>query len=151
MNETMERFLRQPVVDLIARIVLTLPFWGSGVAKLISFDAGVAEMARAGLEPAAWFNIATIIVQLSGSALIITGCNVWLGAGALGVFTGLTILLVHQFWAITEEPFRTIAFHTATEHIGMIGGLLGIAVLSARTAPQSHNQTVPTGVHSASE
>ncbi|MFD2031037.1 hypothetical protein ACFSKM_13465 [Ancylobacter dichloromethanicus] len=33
---------------------------------------------------------------------------------------------------MTEEPFRTIAFHTAVEHIGLIGGLLAVALLSLR-------------------
>lgn len=132
MKALVERLLNLPAAELIARIVLTFPFWGSGLAKLISFEAGVAEMAHFGLEPAAAFNIATVIVQLGGSLLVILGRYVWLGAGALGVFTGLTILLVHRFWAIAEEPFRTIAFHTATEHVGMIGGLLAIAILAAR-------------------
>jgi hypothetical protein len=33
---------------------------------------------------------------------------------------------------MTEEPFRTIAFHTATEHVGIIGGLIAIAILAVR-------------------
>lgn len=132
MKTLVERLLNLSAAEVIARIVLTFPFWGSGLAKLIGFEAGVAEMAQFGLEPAAAFNIATVIVQLGGSLLIIQGRYAWLGAGALGVFTGLTILLVHRFWAIVDEPFRTIAFHTATEHIGMIGGLLAIAILAAR-------------------
>ena len=130
MKDMIHRFLGLSIVALAARITLTLPFWGSGVAKLADFDAGVAEMARAGLEPAAAFNGATIIVQLIGSLLIIANRFAWLGAGALGIFTGLTILLVHRFWAMTDEPFRTIAFHTATEHVGIIGGLIAISILS---------------------
>jgi transmembrane protein len=126
------KLLRTPVMAWLARILLTSPFWTSGLSKLFLFDDGVAEMARVGLEPAAGFNIATIFVQLTGSALIIVNRAAWLGAGALGVFTGLTILLVHRFWAIAEEPFRTIALHVSSEHVGMIGGLLAVAILSAR-------------------
>ncbi|UYY58420.1 DoxX family protein [Sphingomonas sp. S2-65] len=133
MNTVVERLLKLPMVEMIARIVLTFPFWESGLAKIINFTAGVAEMAHFGLEPAPAFNIATVIVQLGGSMLIILGRYAWLGAGALGVFTGLTIVLVHRFWAIAEDPFRTIAFHTATEHVGMIGGLLAIAILTTRS------------------
>ena len=133
MNNAVEDFLRTPLVALIARIALTFPFWGSGLAKLISFDAGVAEMAHFGLHPAAVFNVATIIVQLGGSLLIIANRYAWLGAGALSFFTALTIILVHHFWTMTAEPFRTIAFHTATEHVGMIGGLLTVSILAACT------------------
>lgn len=131
MNHIITTLLRQPAITLLARVALTFPFWVSGLAKLIDFPAGVAEMAHFGLEPAAAFNTATIMVQLGGSMLVITGRHAWLGAGALAFFTALTIPLVHHFWSLTEEPFRTIAFHTATEHVGMIGGLLGIAILSA--------------------
>lgn len=113
-------------------MLLTLSSWLSGLYKLFAFDAGVAEMVHAGMEPATAFNIATIVVQIVGSTIIIVAHRTWLGAGALGFFTGLTILLVHRFWAIPEEPFRTIAFHVSVEHFGMIGGLLGISILSAR-------------------
>lgn len=133
MTTLITALLRRPAALWIARICLTFPFWTSGLAKLIDFPGGVAEMARFGLEPAVAFNIATVAVQLGGSALILTGRHVWLGASALAVFTALTIPLVHHFWSLSEEPFRTIAFHTATEHVGLIGGLIGIAILSART------------------
>src|SRR5690606_11843563 len=84
----------------IARIVLTFAFWGSGLAKLIDFQGGVAEMAHFGLEPAIAFNIATIITQIGGSALIILNRWTWLGAGALAVFTLLTIPISHHFWTM---------------------------------------------------
>lgn len=132
MHHRIMEFLRAPAIEWLARALLTLPFWSSGLSKLVLFDSGVAEMARAGLNPPAAFNVATIVVQLLGSALIIVNRAAWLGAGALGLFTALTILLVHRFWAIAEEPFRTIALHVSIEHLGMIGGLLAIAVLSAR-------------------
>ncbi len=110
----------------LARIVLTFGFWASGLAKLIGFQAGMAEMAHFGLEPAAAFNIAVIITQIGGSALIIMNRWTWLGAGALAVFTLLTIPIAHNFWAM-EEPFRTMEFHVAMEHITVIGGLMVVA------------------------
>jgi transmembrane protein len=143
------KLLRTPAIEWLARGLLTLPFWSSGLSKLVLFDSGVAEMARSGLEPAVGFNIATIVVQLVGSALIIANRCAWLGAGALGLFTGLTIVLVHRFWAIPEEPFRTIALHVSSEHVGMMGGLLAIAILSARrgiTGDMPH--TYPVGSRS---
>jgi len=131
MPDIIEHLLRNRAVAAAARLLLTLPFWASGLAKLIDFQSGVAEMARFQLEPAAMFNVATIIVQLGGSLLVILNRCAWLGAGALGVFTALTIPIVHHFWSMTEEPFRTIAFHTAAEHIGMIGALIIVSILAA--------------------
>jgi len=128
------RVLKVPALEVGARVLLTFPFWGSGLAKLIDFAGGVAEMAAFGLEPAVAYNIATIIVQLGGSALIIVNRSAWLGAGALAVFTALTIPIVHHFWAL-EDDRALHAFHTATEHVGMIGALIAIAILSIRRAP----------------
>lgn len=113
------------------RVVLTFPFWGSGLDKLINFGGGVAEMRHFGLEPAVAVNIAVITTQLLGSGLIIANRATWLGAGALGVFTALTIPIVHRFWAM-EEQASLHAFHTAAEHIGMIGALALVSILSAR-------------------
>jgi transmembrane protein len=110
----------------LARTVFTFMFWGSGLSKLIDFDAGVAEMAHFGLQPATFVNIAVIITQLGGSALIILNRWTWLGAGALAVFTALTVPIAHSFWAM-EEPFRTIEFHIVMEHITVIGGLMVVA------------------------
>lgn len=130
--------LRKRGTVLLARILLTFPFWASGLAKLFDFRAGRAEMEHFGLEPPTTITLVTIIVQLLGSLSIITNRLAWLGAGALAVFTALTIPIVHHFWSMPDEPFRTIAFHTATEHVGMIGGLLAIAILSRLRARPSH-------------
>jgi transmembrane protein len=110
----------------LARVVLTFGFWASGLSKLIDFQGGIAEMAQFGLEPAVAFNIATIVTQLVGSVLIILNRWTWLGAGALGVFTALTIPLVHHFWTM-EEPLRTTEFYVVMEHITVIGGLMVVA------------------------
>jgi transmembrane protein len=110
----------------LARIVLTYMFWASGIAKLVDFQAAVGEMAHFGLNPPAAFAVATAIVQLVGSALIILNRWTWLGAGMLGVFTALTIPIAHNFWSM-EEPFKTIEFYVVMEHITVIGALMVVA------------------------
>ena len=142
MHDIIQRFLLRPSLALIARSALTFPFWWSGVNKLVYFEEGVAEMAHFGLQPAILFNVATISLQIIGSMLIIANRLAWIGAVALAVFTGLTVMLVHRFWSMTEEPFRTIALHTATEHVGIIGGLVAIAILGAcRQSPERRPHT----------
>ena len=126
------RLLDQGWFFLLARIVLTFAFWGSGLAKLINFQEGVAEMAMFSLPNPTLMNILTIITQLGGSLLIIINRWTWLGAGALAVFTALTIPLVHRFWSL-PQPKATEAFHTATEHITVIGALILVAILSRYT------------------
>ncbi|MET3793345.1 DoxX family protein [Aquamicrobium terrae] len=115
----------------LARIVLTFMFWSSGLSKLIDFNAGAGEMVHFGLEPGWLFNLATIIVQIGGSLLIIFNRWTWLGAGALAVFTVATIPIAHNFW-VMEEPFKTIEFLLVIEHISVIGALMVVAYASVR-------------------
>lgn len=110
----------------VARTVLTSMFWLSGLAKLIDFNGGVAEMAHFGLQPAALFNGSVIVTQLGGSALIIANRWTWLGAGALAVFTALTIPIAHTFWTM-QEPMKTLEFYVVMEHITVIGALMVVA------------------------
>ncbi|WP_159997493.1 DoxX family protein [Roseomonas sp. 18066] len=131
MVRAIEGLLGQPAVEFLARVLLTFPFWGSGLAKLIDFPGGVAEMAHFGFNPPALFNVAVILTQLGGSVLVVLNRWTWLGAGALAVFTALTIPLVHRFWALEGER-AIVAFHTATEHVGMIGALVVVSILAER-------------------
>jgi transmembrane protein len=116
----------------LARVVLTFAFWGSGLAKLINFQEGVAEMAMFNLPQPVLMNVLTIVTQLGGSLLIIANRWTWLGAGALAVFTALTIPLVHHFWTM-QGPDAIKAFHTATEHVTVIGALMLVSILSRYT------------------
>lgn len=131
MSALIESITGSRAFGFVARTVLTSMFWLSGIAKLADFNAGVAEMAHFGLEPATGFNIAVAITQLVGSALIIANRWTWLGAGMLAVFTALTIPIAHNFWTM-QEPIRTIEFYVVMEHITVIGALMVVAWKSAK-------------------
>lgn len=135
MPAAIARILDCSHVALVARIVLTFPFWASGLSKLIDFSDGAAEMAHFGLQPAALFNVAVLVTQLAGSALIIANRHVWLGAGALAVFTLLTIPIAHDFWNQTG-PAAVTHLHFASEHLSVIAGLILVAILSRRAPRQ---------------
>ena len=129
MPQSIAHLLEQRWFASLARIVLTFAFWGSGLSKLIDFQGGMTEMSSVGLEPAMAFNIAVIIVEIGGSLLVILNRWTWLGAGALAVFTVLTIPLVHHFWTMQGEE-AMIHFFFATEHVSLIGGLMVVSILS---------------------
>jgi len=121
-------FLRAPATAAAARIVLCLPFWWSGLTKLLDFSGGTAEMTALGLEPAWLFNALTIFVQLGGSLLVILNRWTWLGAGALGVFTALATVLAHQFWT-PDGIERARELNTFLEHLAIIAGFVLVAIL----------------------
>lgn len=126
-----DRLLETRWFATLARVLITFPYWSSGVSKSIAFSDGVAEMALYGLNPPIAFNVATILCMFLGSVLVIFTRYVWLGAGMLGVFTALTIPIAHDFWNMTGAEARTELFFVV-EHIGLIGGLMLAAVLSHR-------------------
>ena len=55
----------------------------------------------------------------------------WLGAGALGIFTLLTIPIAHHFWRM-EGPMAQFEFYVAVEHLSVLGGMLLVAILAER-------------------
>ena len=121
-------FLLAPATAVAARIMLCLPFWWSGLSKLLDFSGGTAEMAALGLEPAWLFNALTILVQLGGSLLVILNRWTWLGAGALGVFTALATVMAHQFWTF-DGIERVRELNTFLEHLAIIAGFVLVAIL----------------------
>lgn len=114
---------------LIARTAMVGLFVVSGVMKLLNFGQAKVEMEVFGLHPSAFWAGLTISVQLVASALIIAGRFVWLGAGALAVFTALTAFLAYAFWTMLGEA-RFMAMNSFLEHFALIGGFIMTALIA---------------------
>ncbi len=114
---------------LSARIALTSAYLVGGFAKLHDFQAAVAEQQHFGLNPGWLWAVLAIAIELGGSALVISGRWVWLGAGALGVLTAIATLKANAFWTMQgHEHF--VAFNAFFEHIGLIAGLMLAAIVA---------------------
>jgi uncharacterized membrane protein YphA (DoxX/SURF4 family) len=127
-----ELVLSWPWLLPVARVALTSAFLIGGIQKLIDFPGAVAEQAHFGLQPAWLWATAAIIVELGGSALVIFGRWVWLGAGGLGVLTAVAMLTANNFWTMTGHE-RFAALNAFFEHLGLIAGFLLVSVTAART------------------
>ena len=123
------RLLGDSRFAILAAMTLTLPYWTSGIAKLLDLSGALGEARHFGLEPAMLTVAATILVQIGGSLLIILGRQAWLGACALGVFTAIATLIAHPFWQIADPIARFHERNTFLEHVGLIGGLMLAAIL----------------------
>jgi uncharacterized membrane protein YphA (DoxX/SURF4 family) len=121
---------------LIARIGLTGAYVLGGVTKLLDFPAAVAEQEHFGLYPGVLWATLAIVVELGGSALVISGRLVWLGAGALGVLTAIASLVANDFWN-QQGAARFAATNGFFEHIGLIAGFVLTAVLAEHETRQS--------------
>ena len=115
----------------VSRVALVSAFLIGGIQKLADFSAAVAEQAHFGLQPAWLWATAAIAVELGGSALVILGRWVWLGAGGLGVLTAVAMLTANDFWTKTGHE-RFMAVNAFFEHLGLIAGLVLVSVLSLR-------------------
>lgn len=133
MTHLLSTLADHPASWVALRVILTTFFWMAGLFGVFNFNVIVQEMQEVKLPAPAAFAAATIATQLIGSALLISNYKGlgWLGAGALAVFTLLTIPLGHAFWTF-DEPKRTAEFHIALEHITVVGGLLLAGLLSLK-------------------
>jgi uncharacterized membrane protein YphA (DoxX/SURF4 family)/predicted enzyme related to lactoylglutathione lyase len=134
-----------------ARFCLASPFLVAGIFKLLYWDAGVAEMANVGLPYPADFNIAALVTELAGSALVLINRWTWLGAGALGIFTAISTALAHRFWELAE-PARTQQMNSFLEHAAICAAFILVVVAEQRArtsdafvpqAPSRRNPTTP--------
>ncbi len=117
-----------PFMHVLARLCLVAPFAVSGVIKLTDWHGAVVEAATLVPSAPALVAAATIVVQLTGSALIFSRGWSWLGAGMLAVFTGIATLLGHAFWAITGAE-RAVQMAAFFEHAAIIGGFMLLALV----------------------
>ena len=113
---------------VIAQLALVSAYVLGGVVKAADFPGAVAEQAHFGLHPPALFAALTIAVELLGSALVMSRRWVWLGAGMLGVFTGLAAITANAFWGMPAGHDRFMATNAFFEHLGLIAGLVLVAM-----------------------
>ncbi|MEC3948127.1 DoxX family protein [Sphingobium sp. HWE2-09] len=116
----------------LARLALVSAYLLGGIVKATDWPAAVAEQAHFGMSPPAVWAALTIGVEVVGPILILTGRFVWLGAGMLGVFTLLAAFTANAFWAMSTGQERFMATNAFFEHIGLIGGFVLVALVSAR-------------------
>jgi uncharacterized membrane protein YphA (DoxX/SURF4 family) len=115
----------------ISRVGLVSAFLIGGIQKHVDFPGAVAEQAHFDLQPAWLWAAVAILVEIGGSALVIFGRWVWLGAGGLGVLTAVAMLTANDFWAKTGHD-RFMAVNAFFEHLGLIVGLVLVSILSLR-------------------
>ena len=118
-------------VHFIALLGLCAAYIQGGLDKLFDFNAAVAETQSFGLPFAAAATAATIVTELAGSVLILTGIYRWLGALWLAGFTLFATFVANRFWEM-QPPQRFMVENSFFEHLGLIGGFLLIAWLDLR-------------------
>jgi putative oxidoreductase len=112
---------------LVARVCVSAVYLYSAFDKMIYWQNGLAFVARHRLTPHQPVLVATVAVQLAGGVMVLLGIWAREGATLLLPFTLIATIRVHFPAGLRGEEFRretTISL----EHLGIIGGLLMIAV-----------------------
>jgi len=112
---------------LIGRILIAFIFLFAGFGKVTGFEGTVGYIASKGLPLPQLAAIAAIIVELGGSIMLIVGWNARLAAAAMFVFTAMTALFFHNFWAVPADLAQNQMIHFM-KNISMMGGLLYVVV-----------------------
>ena len=121
----------------LARLALVGAYLLGGIVKASDWTAAVAEQTHFGMSPPALWAALTIVVEIVGPLLILSGRLVWLGAGMLGIFTLFAAITANAFWAMPAGQERFMATNAFFEHLGLIGGFVlaaMVAEIEARSA-----------------
>lgn len=127
MLQTLVPLSEPTTTGLLLRLLLCSAYVWSGVTKLIAFQATAKHFSTRFQLPAPRAAVAlTIFVQLTGSAMFITGWMAPAAAVALAVFTMVATVIVYPFWKMTGVE-RARNTETFLEHVGLAAAFLILA------------------------
>lgn len=111
------------VAALVGRILLALLFVIAGFGKIAGFDGTAGYMASKGLPMPQVLLVLTILLELGGGLLLVTGWKVrWV---TLAFFLWLipTTLIFHKFWGIEAGQVQNQMNHFL-KNVSIMGGML---------------------------
>jgi len=110
--------MNNPVVPLLARILLSLLFLIAAYNKVSNMTGTAGYMGKVGLpmpEVTAWLVVA---IESIGGLLVLIGWKTRLVALIMALFTLGTALIGHKFWV---DPAQTTQF---LKNLAIVGGFL---------------------------
>ncbi len=122
---------------LIGRFLIAFIFLFAGFGKVTGFEGTVAYIASKGMPLPQLAAMAAIAVELGGGLMLVVGWNARIAAAAMLVFTALTALIFHNFWAVPADQAQNQMIHFM-KNVSMMGGLLYVVIHGS--GPLSINQ-----------
>lgn len=120
----------QTPLTLAARILMALLFLIAGFGKIGGFAGTAGYIASKGLPLPELGVVIAIVVELGGAVALIAGFQTRWVALVMAVFTVITGLFFHNFWALPAEQVgvNQIMF---LKNLSIAGGLLMISAFGA--------------------
>ena len=112
------------ILDLVARVFISLIFLLSGINKIGNYEGTVGWMEALGVPGI--FLIPAIILEIVAPILIMVGYKVKISAALLSVFCVATAIIFHSDFS---DQMQFISF---MKNIGLAGGFLFIVINGAK-------------------
>ncbi len=112
------------ILDLLARVFVSLIFLLSGLNKIGNYEGTVEWMESLGMPGI--FLIPAIILEIVAPILIMIGYKVKISAALLGVFCVVTAIIFHSDFS------DQIQFNSFMKNIGLAGGFLFLLINGAK-------------------
>jgi putative oxidoreductase len=125
----------------VGRFLLAFIFLFSGARKILGYQPTLAYMQSKGVFPAVDIGgyslvevllMATIVLEILGGLMLITGIGSRLAAVALAAFTIVAGALFHDFWTVTDATKYVGELNHFLKNLAIAGGLLVVATQPSR-------------------
>lgn len=112
---------------LVARVLMAIIFVAAGMSKLMAFGPTAGYIASQGIPLAPLVTVGTIVLEIGGGVMLISGFQARWAAAALAFFTLVAAVLFHNFWAAAPDQFQNQLIHFQ-KNLAMVGGLLMVVL-----------------------
>jgi putative oxidoreductase len=115
-----------PMMLFAGRTLMALLFLLAAIRKIMYYSGTAGYFAHLGLPAPQILLPLVILIEIGGSAMLITGWNAKYAALLLAAFTVLATLAGHQFWNADAANYGN-QFNHFWKNVSIIGGLLYVA------------------------
>lgn len=117
----------QTYTGVAGRILLGVYFLIPGITKVTNFHDTADYMRDHGMIFVPFFLVLTIIVQLAGAAMLITGYRVAATAFILAGLTLVISLAMHDFWNVEAGIQQAHETQNFVKNLAIMAGLMALA------------------------
>jgi putative oxidoreductase len=143
MHGTRDR-LTYGLLPLLARLLLTAEFAISVNGKITDWSGQAGYMASHGMTLIAPLLGAALVIELVGSLALVTGYQARAAAAVMFAYLGIVSVRLHDFWNIADPGQAGGAQVQFFKNLGMMGGLLMIAVYGPGRWALGQRKTSPS-------
>lgn len=119
------------LILVFARVLMAQIFVISGLRKLLSYAGAVGAFRGLGIPLPEAVVALSIAIELGGGLALALGWKLKPVALLLALFTLVSALIAHQFWAVDGAQFNA-QLNNFLKNVAMVGGFVALLVVEAK-------------------